>query len=581
MQGDVKKKTAEFKIQDKYWRIYALVFFVFAAAAIIIARLYVLQVMAHEKYLNIAENQHKIIQELAPERGEIFLTDEKEVYPLAVNKKLQMAYAVPKEIEEKDKTNSEISQILGIELDIVKEKLSRPEDSFEILKHKLTDEEVEKIKEAKLAGIYLIPESFRFYPGGELASQVAGFVGSDGSNFRGMYGIESYWEKELSGEAGSLSQERDTRGRWISIVDKEVKEAKNGDDLVLTINHTIQYEVEKILRETVEQNRADNGTIIAMETKTGKILAMANFPNFNPNDYGKTEDISHFSNPAVSTPYECGSVFKTITAAAGIDDGKIEPDTTYTDTGGVKEAGFIIKNSEEKTYGRQTMTQVLENSINTGAIFIEKQLGNKKFAEYLRDFGLGQYSEIELPGELTGNIKNLDNTRRDINFFTASFGQGITVTPLQLIAAYAAIGNGGKLMKPQIVEKIISSDGKVTEIAPREVRQVVSEEAARKTTRMLLSVVLNGHGKRAAVPGYLVGGKTGTAQVSKIGEEGYEEGLTIGTFSGFAPIDDPQFAVLVKIDNPKTVEWAESTAAPAFSKVMKFLLEYYGVKPTE
>lgn len=581
MRGDVKKKTDEFKVQDKYWRIYALVFFVFALAAIIVARLFVLQVMAHEKYLSIAENQHKITQELAPERGEIFLTDEKEAYPLAVNKKMQMAYAVPKEIKEREKTAAEISQILGVEPDIVKEKLSKPEDSFEILKHKLTDEEVQRIMEMKLAGIYLIPENFRFYPGGELASQVAGFVGSDGSNFRGMYGIEAYWEKELSGVAGSLSQERDTRGRWISIADKEVKEAKNGADLVLTINHTVQYEVEKILRETVEQNKADDGTIIAVETKTGKILAMANFPNFNPNDYGKTEDVSHFSNSAVSTPYECGSVFKTITAAAGIDDGKIEPDTTYVDTGSIKEAGYEIRNSDSKAYGTQTMTQVLEKSLNTGAIYIEKMVGNKKFTDYLKDFGFGKVSGVDLPNESPGNISNFSNFNRDINFFTASFGQGLSITPLQLVSAYAAIANKGKLMKPQIMEKIIYGDGSEENIQPQEVRQVISEEASRKVGQMLRSVVTEGHGKRADVPGYLVAGKTGTAQVPKLGGGGYEDGMTIGSFAGFAPVDDPQFAVLVKIDNPKNVQWAESTAAPAFSKVMKFLLEYYGVKPTE
>lgn len=581
MRQNLAKRETSYKAGEKYWRIYALVFFIFLAAGIIIARLYVLQVQAHEKYLHIAENQHKIMEELTPERGQIFLSDEKDPYPLAANQGLPMAYAVPKEIVDKEKTVLEISNILGVERNVLDEKFSDQNDMFEILKHRLTEDEAGKIRELKLPGIYLITENFRFYPGGELAAQVVGFVGSDGNKFKGQYGLETYWEKELKGESGSLSQERDTRGRWISIADREIQEVKNGDDLVLTIDHTVQYEVEKILRDTVEKHGADNGTIIAMETKTGRILAMANFPAFNPNDYSKTEDISLFVNPAVSTPYECGSVFKAITAASGIDDEKIEPDTEYVDTGSVTEAGYTIKNSEEKTYGRQTMTEVLENSINTGAIFIQKQLGNKKFADYVRAFGFGQKSGVELPNESAGNIKNLDEPRRDIHFYTASFGQGITVTPLQLITAYAAIGNGGKLMKPQIVEKIIHSDGSIEKIESQEARQVISFESARKVGQMLLSVVKNGHGKRAAVPGYLVGGKTGTAQVSKVGEKGYEESITIGSFAGFAPVDDPQFAVLVEIYNPKDVQWAESTAAPSFAKVMKFLLEYYGVKPTE
>jgi len=577
----MRKGGNVYRSNEKCWRIYALVFFILAAAAVIFARLYVLQVRSHSKYFHIAENQHKILEELIPERGEIFLSEEKEPYPIAVNKKMQMAYAVPKEIVDKEETARKISEILSLEKMMVEGKFSDPEDMFEILKHKLTGEEVEKIKEAEAAGVYLMPENFRFYPGGELASQTVGFVGSDGETFKGRYGLEAYFEKELKGEDGSLSQERDTRGRWISIADREMQPARNGDNLILAINHTAQYEAEKILRETIENYEADSGTIIAMEVKTGKVLAMASFPAFNPNNYGSTEDISLFTNPAVSVAYECGSAFKPITAAAGIDDGKIEPDTEYVDTGSVREAGYIIKNSEEKIYGRRTMTEVLEDSINTGAIFIQKQMGNKKFADYVRAFGFGEKTEIELPGESAGNIKNLDELKRDIHFYTASFGQGIAVTPLQLVSAYAAIGNGGKLIKPRIVEKIVHSDGATEEIQPQEARQVISKESAEKVARMLLSVVESGHGKRAAVPGYLVGGKTGTAQVSKVGEKGYEEGLTIGTFAGFAPIGDPQFAALVKINNPKGVQWAESTAAPAFGKVMKFLLEYYGVKPTE
>jgi len=568
--------------QSRNWRIYILAFFILAAAVIIFIRLYILQVKSYEKYLRLAENQHKIWQELRPERGEIFLNEGKnEWYPLAVNKKMPMAYAVPKEIVNKKETAEKISEILNLDQKIVEEKISDSEDMFEILKHKLEEEESNKIKEAKLAGIYLTPESFRFYPGGELASQIVGFVGSDGEEFKGRYGLEAYFEKELKGEPGSLSQERDTRGRWISIADREVQPPKNGDNLVLTINHTVQYEVEKILRETVEKHKADSGAIVALEVKTGKVLAMAGFPSFNPNNYGSTEDISLFINPAVSVAYECGSVFKPITAAAGIDDGKIEPDTEYVDTGSVREAGYTIKNSEDKVYGRQTMTGVLENSINTGAIFIQRQLGNKKFTDYVKAFGFGEKTGIELPNESAGNIKNLKDLRRNIHFYTASFGQGITVTPLQLVTAYAVIGNGGKLMKPQIVEKIIHNGSEVEEIKPQEVRRVISEESAKKVAQMLLSVVKNGHGKKAAVPGYLVGGKTGTAQVSKVGEKGYQEGVTIGTFAGLAPIDDPQFAVVVKINNPKDVQWAESTAAPAFSQVMEFLLKYYGVKPTE
>lgn len=564
-----------------HWRISFLTLFIVTASIVILVRLYSLQVIAYDKYRLIAENQHSIYQELVPERGEIFLKDGDGKYPVAVNKDQQMAYAVPRDIEDREKVAILLSSILEVDENLLKQKFSNDKDLFEIVKHKLSENEIAKINELDIPGIHLVPESFRYYPGNELAAQLVGFVGSDGDKQIGRYGIESYWEKELQGEAGSLNQEKDAAGRWISIIDREFKPAKDGANLVLTINHPVQYEVEKILKETVEKHRADNGTIIVMQPDTGKILAMANYPSLNLNEYSKLEDMSLYLNQGISFSYESGSVFKPITMAAGIDDGKVNPDTTFIDPGSVSVSGFTIKNSEGKSYGQQTMTQVLEQSINTGVIFVEKLLGNKKFAEYVERFGFGAKTGVDLPAEIAGNTKNLTELNRDSQFYTASFGQGITVTPIQLVNAYAAIANGGVLMKPQIIEKIIHSDETVEEIRPEEIRRVISDEAARQVGKMLRSVVVKGHGKRADVPGYLVGGKTGTAQVAKAGAKGYEDGLTIGSFAGFAPIDDPEFAVLVKINNPKDVQWAESTAAPAFGRVMQFLLEYYKIKPTE
>ena len=208
-------------------------------------------------------------------------------------------------------------------------------------------------------------------------------------------------------------------------------------------------------------------------------------------------------------------------------------------------------------------------------------IGNKRFADYVKRFGFGEDTGIELPGEAGGNIKNLERLNRDIQFFTASFGQGITATPLQLANAYSAIANGGTLMKPQIVDKVIYPDGSEENMEPEEIRRVVKDETASQMREMLESVVVNGHGKRAAIPGYRVGGKTGTAQVAKSGEKGYEDNITVGSFVGIAPIESPQFTVVVKITNPKDVIWAESSAAPAFQEVMKFLLNYYNVEPTE
>jgi cell division protein FtsI/penicillin-binding protein 2 len=308
---------------------------------------------------------------------------------------------------------------------------------------------------------------------------------------------------------------------------------------------------------------------------------MASFPQFNPNNYSQVEDYSIFMNPAVSVSYEPGSVMKPLVMAMGIEEGKVSPQSEFVDTGAVTEAGYIIRNAEEKVYGRSTMITVLNQSINTGVIYVEKLLGNKTFGEYFTRFGFGERTGIGLPAELAGNIKNLNNTRSTISFFTAAFGQGVTMTPLQMIDAYAALANGGMLLKPHIIDTIIHADGSEEKIEPETVRRVVSEETSKTMGRMLRDVVVNGHGKRADVPGYLVGGKTGTAQVAKNDARGYQEGLSIGSFIGYAPIDNPRFVILVKLDNPKNVEWAESSAAPTFGEIMKLLLGYAKIKPTE
>ncbi|TAK95724.1 penicillin-binding protein 2 [Patescibacteria group bacterium] len=563
------------------WRVSALLLGSLCFGGIVLIKLYNLQISDHQIYRTLADNQHQFSQQLDPERGQIYLGNGDDPYPLAVNQELQMAFVVPKEVTDGNLTANRLASILQLDTNEVLEKLSDPNDMYEVLKHRLTESEVTAVREAKLEGVYLISERFRRYPAGELAAHVIGFVGSDGERVSGRYGFEAFHEAELHGEFGSLSQERDSRGRWISIADRDLAEAKNGDSYILSIDYTVQYEVEKVLRETMEKHQADSGTIIVMEPKTGRLLALANAPTFNPNEFNKIEDIGVFLDPAINASYECGSVFKPITMAIGIEEGKVNAATTYVDTGVVHEAGYAIMNSDGKANGKQTMTDVLDKSLNTGAIFVEKQVGNQTFAEYVRRFGFGTKTGIELPAELSGSIANLSDARRTINFFTASFGQGIAVTPIQLVNAYAAMANGGVLMKPQLVERVIHSDGSIEEVAPEEIRRVVSYETAAQIGRMLRSVVVDGHGKRADVPGYLVGGKTGTAQVAKAGSKGYEDGLTIGSFAGYAPTDSPRFAVLVKIVNPKGVQWAESTAAPAFGKVMEKLFERYGVEPTE
>lgn len=578
----LKKKKAGVGMPSDVLRLKTLMFFLFLAGFAIMARLFFLQVVSHDKWVALAGNQHNASLELSADRGEIYMHDgDVDRYPLAINREYQMVFVVPRDIVEKDTVAIELSSILGVDVGEIRDKLNRLDDPFEIIKKRLNDDEVARIKERRMKGVVLVPEKYRYYPAEELASQVIGFASLGEKGGALGYGIEASFDDQLRGRTGTLSQEKDASGRWIPLSDRLITHAENGDSIILTLDRVIQYETEKILKDSVERYQADRATAIVMDPQTGNILAMASTPQFDPNNYSKEEDYSIFLNHAVSSSYEPGSIMKPITMAIGIEAGKVSPETEYVDTGAVAESGYTIRNAEGKTYGRSNMMKVLEQSINTGVIFVEKLVGNKLFGEYLKRFGFGEETGIALPAELPGNLKNLKNERGTLNFFTASFGQGITATPIQMVTAYSVLANGGRLLQPNIIDKVIHADGNEEKNEPREVRRVVSEETSKLMGAMLRSVVVNGHGKRADVPGYLVGGKTGTAQVAKSDAKGYEEGQSIGSFVGYAPINNPQFVVLVKLDNPKNVEWAESSAAPTFGQIMKFLLEYAKVKPTE
>lgn len=548
---------------------------------VIILRLFYLQVLDHDEFTAAATDQHFGEYEIKADRGEIFLRDGSGLYPVAVNKEYEMAFIAPKEITDPGLVARELSMILNVPEEEVLRKAMKKDDPFEIIKKKISDEEIQKINEKNLTGVHMTPEKYRHYPGNTLAAQVVGFASLDPDAKNPGYGIEAFFNQELAGRAGEVRQEKDAAGRWIPLADRDVVQVEHGDDLVLTIDKTIQHETERILAAGVEAYGADSASAIVMEPHTGRILAMATAPTFDPNKYREVTDYQLFLNQNVTFEYEPGSIMKPLTVAFGIEEEKITPDSTYVDPGVISIAGFDIRNAEDKTYGKASMYKVLDESINTGVIYVEQLVGNEKFKTYMERLGFGEKTGIDLPAETKGNIKNLENTNKQIQFFTASFGQGITTTPLQMAAAYAALANGGALVQPQIIDRVVKSSGEEVAIEPREIRRVFSKRTSDEMAKMLRSVVVNGHGKRADVPGYLVGGKTGTAQVAKSGSKGYEEGTSIGSFAGYAPLNDPKYVIVVKIDNPRNVEWAESSAAPAFGAIMKFLLEYGHVPATE
>jgi len=571
----------------KHWRIYFLMIVIFFLGSGILARLFSLQILKYDHYSVLAQDQQQFYATLFPQRGEIFMQDlsnqqrDGQEYrrPLAINKEFQQVYLVPKDIpqEEKQALVEQLSEILNLDKEIISERINKPNDPYEPLEHKVDQEVAQQIKELNIRGLGLISETWRYYPNQTLASHLSGFVGMVNEKKIGQYGLEGYYQNELKGRSGFLTGEKDIAGYWIPSVNQETELAQNGVDLVLTIDENIQFKVEKELSQIIERWKAESGTIIVMEPTTGAILAMANLPAFDPNEYGEVEDINFFLNPAIQEVYEPGSVFKPITMAIGLDSGKVSPDTVYNDEGYIQIKGSTISNVDGNAYNQQTMTQVLEKSLNTGAVFVQRAVGEDLFQEYIEKFNLHKPTGIDLAGEVSGNISNL-YTGRDINLATISFGQGITVTPLGLITAIGAIANNGNLMKPFIVEKEVYPDGREIVTQPQVVNQVISSETAEVLTEMLVSVVENGYGKPAKINGYDVAGKTGTAQVSDLEQGGYSED-TIHSFIGYAPAFNPRFIILIKLDKPQGIRFASDSVSPVFKRIAEYLLNYLEIPP--
>lgn len=562
-------------------RLWVLQVIVVAFAGLIAIRLFTLQVIRHGAYIAVADNEANLAQKLIPNRGDIFVKDQAnpdELFPLATSRNEPLVYAVPNSITDPPALAIALSSILGMDREEILAKLSKKNDVYEILKRRLTNEEVAAIEELKLKGIKFENEKWRFYPENYYASHVVGFVGYQGDEKKGLYGIESAMDSILAGEKGKFQQTSSAR-EFLPVASGFFKEAINGANVILTLDHTVQFQACGKLKEAVAKHGADSGALAIMEVSTGRLLAVCGQPDFDPNNYSKTENPAAFNDPVVFSAYEPGSVFKAITMAAALDLGKVTPQSTYVDTGAVKIGAFTIRNSDEKANGTQTMTQVLEKSLNTGAIYAGQMVGLQSFAKYVKNFGFGEKTGIELSGEVDGNLSALTK-RGDIYLATGSFGQGITVTPIQLLAAFNAIANGGKLMKPFVVSEIRYPDGKTVKTEPQVLRQVLRPETASTVSAMLVNVVENGHGKKAGVKGYYVAGKTGTAQVRSTTDSGYDPHKTIGTFAGFAPVENPRFAMVAVINVPKDVQFAESSAAPLFGDMMDFLLKYYDVQPT-
>lgn len=542
-------------------------------AAILGWRLFQKQILEHAIYLASAESQYIIKKELPAQRGKIYASD---LFPLATNTIYYQVLVVPKNIKNPDEVSSKLANPLGMEKVEIFELINNSKSYIPPLKHGLTEEKADKIAALKITGVLIMPEAKRIYPEKELASQVLGFVNNLDD---GQYGIEGYFNEEMKGFGGEILAEKDNRGRAFNIGERV--DPKNGADIILTLDHNIQYQAEIVLKDAVKKYKADSGSMVIMDPKTGAVLAMAGFPDYDPNKFNEIPKDSQdvFNMSAVSNAWEPGSVFKPLIMAAAINEGKVQPDTKGVFSNKVTVDSYEIHTSTDEAYGEETMTQVLENSDNVAMVWVSEQLGKEIEYRYLKDYGFGRKSGIEIDTEAPGDVldgKQWSNSLRA----TVAFGQGITVTPIQLVTAMSTIANGGKLMKPYIVSEINFADGRKDTRSSKEVKRVLNTDVANKVKDMMVSVVVRGHGKKAAVSGYKVAGKTGTAQVAKPGG-GYYQDRHIGSFIGFAPADDPKFVMLVRLDQPKNVDWAESSAAPTFGEMAKWLLDHFRIPSSE
>jgi cell division protein FtsI (penicillin-binding protein 3) len=538
----------------------------------IVVRLGYLQIVRHDELARLAERQYSKTIPLRPERGQIL---DRNGYALAVSAPVESVYALPGKIADRGAVASALAPHLGERARDIEQRLTsdRP---FVWVKVKIPPAAAEAIRTARLPGIGTVPEALRFYPSRELAAQVLGFVGRDD---KGLEGIELAHDKSLAGEAGMALVERDALGREMTGQPTILKAPTPGTGLVLTIDATVQYLAERELDAAWRSTGAKAGMVLIMDPRTGEILAMAMRPTFNPNAY-QVATAEQWRNRAVTDPFEPGSTFKAILAASALEDGVVKPgDRFYGEQGVINIANRTIH--DWKKYGWLTFQQVLQFSSNVGAIKVGLQLGRERYYRHVTEFGFGSLTGVGLPGESRGQLRSPERWS-GLSLASISIGQEVSVTGVQMLAAFGAIANGGRLMRPYIVRAMLDRNGhEVRRTEPEAVRQVISPQTAATLSDILTSVVAEGTGHKAVVQGYPVAGKTGTAQKPDPVTHVYSRKPGVLSFIGFVPSSAPRLVILALLDEPKTVVWGSEAAAPIFAAVAAPVLRHLDVAPTE
>lgn len=550
-------------------RIAALFFICSALIFLLVLRLGYIQIINNAKYLELALEQRLRPVPVDAKRGTIYDRNGRE---LAISVSADAVYAIPGEVTDPERVARVLSGILELDYQTVYNKVTR-NVSTEWIARKVPADKARLIREEKLPGIGLTERAQRFYPKDTLAAHILGIAGIDN---QGLEGLEVYYERYLAGVPGQIVAERDARNKSIPEGVRMYVSPQEGYDLYLTIDEVIQYILERELAKAVEETQSKSGVGIIMNPETGEILAMASVPTFDPNSYNEYPS-SNRRNIAVTDMYEPGSTFKIITAAAALEEGLVRPDEEFFCPGHIKVGDRTLHCWRAGGHGSLNFVEAVQNSCNVVFVTVGMRLTKEKLYDYIRAFGFGQRPGLDFPGVASGLLMPLKSVG-PVEHGNISFGQGVSVTPLQMVAALSAIANGGSLMKPMLVKEIADADGNIVEsFEPESVRQVISKETAEVLKEMLESVVLNGSGSRAAINGYRVGGKTGTAQKPEEGR--YGEGR-IASFIGFLPVSEPKLAAIIILDelqvNPK---YGGTWAAPVFKAVMEDVVRYLDIPP--
>ena len=564
---------------DSKKRITLLSACIIIPACVIVGRLYNLQIMRSAEFRSAADNQYVAKDSSVFDRGSIFFSSKEGTKVSAATLKTGYIVSVnPKLVKEPEDIVNALSGYLTLDEASVFLKSTRKDDSYEVLAKKVDEKTAHAIDSLSIDGLSVYKERWREYPGNTLGSHVLGFVGyKDENTLGGVYGLEHYYEDTLS-RNGANTYANFFAQIFLGSEDPTAKDQKEGD-VVTSIEPTVQSELQSALALVQEKYSSERTGGVIMDPKTGEIYAMAVAPDFDPNNYASEKNQSVFTNSMIQGVYEMGSIVKPLAMAAGIDAGVVTPETRYIDKGFVTVDGAKISNFDHRGRGDINMQQVLSESLNTGMAFVAGKLGNENLTRYFKSLGFGEKTGIDLPGEVSGLIKNLDSPR-DVEHVTAAFGQGIAITPIEVTRALSALGNGGVVPTPHIAKRIEYVNGTEKEIETDTPRRVWSEKTSEDITRMLVTVVDKALlGGTVKMDHYSIAAKTGTAQMAKETGGGYYDDRYLHSFFGYFPAYNPRFIVFLFTVYPKGVSYASHTLTEPFIDLAKFLISYYNIPP--